>query len=226
MTTWINVARYHLVNWVTYVVAPWAILAFVFFVNLIITVFQGGPNPTKALIAIYAVFLFLGVLSIVRSLSFGLALGMSRRSYYTGTVLFVVSLAAVYGLALALLQAIERATGGWGVKMYFFQPSYIFGGAWYLTWLTSFVGLALLFIYGTWFGIVYRRWRLGGLVAFVIAQATMVLVGASVATSNHAWGSIGHFFTVLGAAGLTGVSAALTVGLLAGACTIVRRVTV
>jgi hypothetical protein len=226
MTTWINVARYHLINRVTYVVAPWVILAFVFLVNLIITVFQGGPNPTKALIAIYAVFLFLGVLSIVRSLSFGLALGMSRRSYYTGTVLFVVSLAAVYGLALALLQAIERATGGWGVQLYFFQPSYIFGGAWYLTWLTSFVGLALLFVYGTLFGIVYRRWNLGGLVAFVVAQATVVLVGASAATSNHDWGSIGRFFSRLGAAGLTGVLAALAAVLLAGAYAIVRRVTV
>jgi hypothetical protein len=130
MTTWINGARYHLVNRVTYVVAPWAILAFVFFVNLIITVFQGGPNPTKALSAIYAVFFFLGVLSIFRSLPFGLALGMSRRSYYTGTAIFAVSLAAVYGLALALLQSIERATGGWGVQMYFFEPSYIIGAGW------------------------------------------------------------------------------------------------
>lgn len=88
------------------------------------------------------------------------------------------------------------------------------------------MGLALLFIYGTWFGIVYRRWSLGGLVAFVVAQATALLVGASVATSTHAWGSIGHFFTVLGAAGLTGVLAALAVGLLAGAYAIVSRVTV
>ena len=120
MTTWINVARYHLVNRVTYVAGPWGFLAFVFFFNLLITVFQGGPNPTKALAGIYAVFFFVGVLSIVRSLPFGLALGVSRRSYYTGTVLLALSLAGVYGLALALLQAVERATGGWGVQMHFF----------------------------------------------------------------------------------------------------------
>jgi hypothetical protein len=166
------------------------------------------------------------VLSIVRSLPFGLALGVSRRSYYTGTAAFAVSLAAVYGLALALLQSIERTTGGWGVQMYFFEPSYIFGGRWYLTWLTSFVGLAFLFIYGTLFGIVYRRWNLTGLVAFVVVQATVVLVGVSVATSTHGWGSIRHFLHVLGAAGLTGVLAALAVALLAGGYASVRRVTV
>jgi hypothetical protein len=112
MTTWINVARYHLINRVAYVLAPWGILAFAFVVNLIITAVQGGPNPTKAL---------------------------SRRTYYTGTALLALSLAAVYGLALTLLQAIERATGGWGVQMRFFQVSYIFTGRWYLTWATSFV---------------------------------------------------------------------------------------
>ncbi len=85
---------------------------------------------------------------------------MSRRSYYyTGTALLAVTLAAA-GLALTVLQAIERATGGWGVAMHFFRVSYILDGPWYLTWLTSFVALALLFVYGMWFGIVYRRWNL------------------------------------------------------------------
>jgi hypothetical protein len=34
---------------------------------------------------------------------------------------------------------------------------YILAGPWYLTWLTSSVLLILMFIYGMWFGIVYRR---------------------------------------------------------------------
>jgi hypothetical protein len=226
MNTWINVARYHLIDRKGYLAAPWAILAFVFLVNLIITEVQGGPNPTKALIAIYAVFLFLGVVSIARSLPFALALGVSRRSYYTGTSLLAASLASVYGLILTLLQAIERATGGWGVQMHFFQVSYIFTGPWYLTWATSFVGLTLLFVYGMWFGIVYRRWNVIGLAAFIVAQATVVLAGASIATGTDAWKSIGHFFTALGAGGLTGALAALAAALFAGGSVAIRRVTV
>lgn len=85
---------------------------------------------------------------------------MSRRAYYAGTALPAVALAAVYGLALAVLQAIEQATGGWGANLYFFRVSYILTGPWYLTWLTSFVPLTLMFVYGMWFGLVYRRWNL------------------------------------------------------------------
>jgi hypothetical protein len=65
-----------------------------------------------------------------------------------------------------------------------------------------------------------------GLAVFVVAQATVVLAGVSVASGTNAWRSIGHFFTVLGAAGLTGVLAALAAALLAGGYAAIRRITV
>ncbi|HVA22579.1 MAG TPA: ABC transporter permease, partial [Candidatus Micrarchaeia archaeon] len=173
MTTWIRVARYHLVDPIAYLVGPWAILAFVFLVNLVITAVQGGPNPTKALAVVFLYFFAIGILSISRSLPFGLALGVSRRSYYTGTVLLVAGLAAVDGLALTLLQVAERATGGWGLSLHFFQVSFILAGPWDLTWLTSSVGLVLLFLYGQWFAIVRRRWNAFGTVAFIIGQVAV-----------------------------------------------------
>jgi hypothetical protein len=80
MSTTIKVARYHLIFPIILVVAPWALLAFTFAVNLIITVIQGGPNPTKALAAIFAVMVFAGVLTMTRSLPFALTLGATRRS--------------------------------------------------------------------------------------------------------------------------------------------------
>jgi hypothetical protein len=219
MSSWITVARYHLVDRRLYVWAPWGLLAFVFLVNLIITEVQGGPNPTKALAGIYAVFLFVGVLSIIRSLPFGLALGVSRRSYYLGTALLAVACAVLYGLVLSLLQAIERATNGWGVELHFFQVAYFFPGPWYLTWLTSLVALSLVFVYGMCIGIVLRRWDTSGLLVFVAVQAAVVLAGAR-------WGAVSHFVTGLSAAGLTGVLTALAVALLAGGFVMFRRITV
>lgn len=219
-------ARYHLVDPIAYVVMPWAILAFVFIINLVITAAQGGPDPTKALVVIYLYFFALGILSIGRSLPFGLAIGMSRRSYYTGTALLAVALAAADGLGLALLQVAERATGGWGVTMHFFQVSYILAGPWYLTWLTSSVGLALLFAYGMWFGIVHRRWNRIGLVAFIVGQVAVIRVWILVAALGHSWPGVGHFFAAPGAAGLTRVLGALAVVLLVGGFAMMRRVTV
>ena len=48
-------------------------------------------------------------------------------------------------------------------------------GPWYATWLTSFVGLSALFVYGMWYGIVNRRWGTLGLLAFVAVQVLVAL---------------------------------------------------
>ena len=120
----------------------------------------GQEFPTSGAIR---VFLFVcGALSMTRSLPFGLMLGVSRRSYYLGTALLIVLLGAVYGLALTVLQAVERATAGWGLGVHFFRVPWIMDGPWYQTWLTSFVLLVLFFLYGMWYGLVYRRWNVPG----------------------------------------------------------------
>jgi hypothetical protein len=229
-STVVKVARLHLVDRFSFTGLPWVILAFDFLVGLVIAASLGGsrttPVPTGALAAIYVIFLIVGALTIFRSLPFALALGVSRRSYYAGTALMAVCLAAVYGLALAVLQVLERVTGGWGVGLRFFRVAYILPGPWYLTWLTSFVGLALMFVYGMWIGLVYRRWNLPGLLAFTGAQVIAALLLVVIGTSAHAWTAIGHFFTTISAAGLTGLLAALTVALLAGGFVTIRRVTV
>ncbi|MGA7418274.1 MAG: hypothetical protein WB765_20440 [Acidimicrobiales bacterium] len=230
MTTLLNVPRYHLVQRFNYVELPWAILAFVFLIDVVILALTpAGHDPNRYVGGLGSIFVFvfiLGLQSVARSLPFGLALGASRRSYYLGTGLLAVSLAAVYGLAIVVLQAVERATGGWGMNMGFFRVPYILQGSWYLTWLTSFVVFTLLFAYGMWFGLVYRRWSLPGLVGFLAGQVTVLVAGALAATWTHAWHDIGHFFTSLSAAGLTGLLAALAAVLLAGGYATMRRVAV
>lgn len=229
-STWIKVARYHLVDRFSLTIGPWIIIVFDFVVFLAIVAMMGSArypqSQSGALAAIYVVFVVIGARSVFRSLPFGLALGMSRRSYYAGTTLLAIVLAAVDGLALALLQAIERATNGWGMTLHFFRIPFLFSGPWYLTWLTSFVGLTLMFVYGMWFGLAYRRWNLIGLLTLGAAQIIVLVGGAAVATATHAWPAVGHFFTTLSVTGLTGLLAALAAVLLAGGFTTVRRITV
>jgi hypothetical protein len=230
MNTWIKVARFHLADRLSYTALPWGVLAINLAIYLAIAAGAGGGGsvqiPSVNVGAIYLFFFLAGVLSIGRSLPFAFALGVGRRSYYAGTALLAVSLAAVYGLALAMLQVIEEATGGWRVGLHFFRVDYILPGPWYLTWLTSFVVLALMFVYGMWFGLVYRRWNLLGLLAVISALAIVLVPGVLITSHAHAWPALGHFFTTLSAAGLTGVLAALTAALLAGGYATMRRVTV
>jgi hypothetical protein len=244
VNTLVKVARYHLVQPFQYLAMKWVVLAFVFAVNLIIfvrtpvghhtaltanglvSVANTDGRSTGALSSFFILFFVLGLQSIGRSLPFGLALGVSRRSFYLGTALLAVGLACADGLALTALQAIERATGGWGAHIGFFRVAYLLNGPWYLTWLTSFVGLTLLFAYGMWFGVVCRRWGLTGTLVFIAAQVTVLLAVALVVTWAHGWAGVGHFFTGLTAAGLTGLLAVLAVALLAGGRATIRHVTV
>ncbi len=159
MKTLVNVARYHMVDRVTYLALPWGIMLFSFLVNLVIAALLPSPQDsyTGGLASIYAFLLVCGALSMTRALPFGLMLGLGRRGYYLGTALLIVALGAVYGLGLTVLQAVERATGRWGVTLHFFRVPWIMDGPWYLTWLTSFVLLVLFFLYGMWYGLVHRR---------------------------------------------------------------------
>ena len=83
-----------------------------------------------------------------------------------------------------------------------------------------------MFVYGIWFGLVFQRWSLIGLGVFVGAQVIVLTAGALAVTGTDAWPSVGHFFTTFSAAGLTGVLAALAVGLAAAGLAMIRRATV
>jgi hypothetical protein len=227
MSTWIKVARYQMVQRFNYVTLPWAALALLFAAQLaVITMLGMHDARLTGLVSIYAVFFIVGVSTVARSLPFGLALGLSRRSYYLGTVLLALTLTALDGLLLAGLQEIERATGGWGLGMFFFRVEYVLDGPWFLTWLTSFVALTLAFVYGLWWGLVYLRWRRMGRRVFLVAQILALLAVGLTADRFAAWPNIGRFFTDLTALGLTGVLAAATAALLVGGYATIRRVAV
>jgi hypothetical protein len=230
MKVWLEICRFHLLQRMNYFVLPLAILGFGFLVDVIVLkLTPAGHSPNRwvgGLGAIYVLVFVLGVQSVAKSLPYALSLGITRRAYYIGTALLAAAFGATYGLLIALGQVIERATDGWGFKMAFFRVPYILNGAWYLTWLTAGVVLALLFVYGTWFGLAYRRWGLVGAISLGAAQIALFAVGAALVTWTSAWTSLGHFFTTLSAAGLTGLFVALAVTLGVGALTTIRRVTV
>jgi hypothetical protein len=229
MNTLVNVARYHLVDRLTWLAMPWAILGFSFLVNVVIS--ASAPVPpngiyTGGLASLYIFLLICGALSMSRSLPFGLMLGVSRRTYYLGTGLLVLVTGVVFGLALTLLQVVERASNGWGLKLHFFRVPWIMDGPWYQTWLTSFVLLVLFALYGVWYGLVSRRWNVPGLVTFIAAQVVVALLAVVAISATHDWSAAGHFFTTLTALALTGVLAVVAAAMGAGGLSTIRRVTV
>jgi hypothetical protein len=217
MSTLVKVSRYHLIQRFNYLELPWLILGFVFVVDLLILKLTPAGHTNLRFVgglgSMVVLLFVLGLQSVAQALPFGLTLGASRRTFYLGTALLAVGIGVAMGLGVTVLQALERATGGWWISMGFFRVPYLLDGPWYQTWLTALVALTLAFVYGMWFGLVFRRWGLVGLVAFLAGQITVLVAGAIVTTWAHAWSSVGHFFTTLSATGLTGLLALVVVTL-------------
>ena len=229
MNTLVNVGRYHLVDRITWLALPWGIMAFSFLVNIgVALAVPASPDGiyTGGLVSLYIFMLLCGSLSMTRSLPFGLMMGISRRTYYAGTALLVLTLGVVYGLGLTLLQLIERATNGWGLNLHYFRIPWILNGPWYETWLTSFVLLVAFVLYGMWYGLVFRRWSVPGLVAFIAAQILVALLAVIAVSATGSWSGVGHFFTTVTALAVTGVLAVIALAMGFGGLTTLRRVTI
>jgi len=121
----------------------------------------------------------------------------------------------------------ERATGGWGLSVNFFRVPWILDGPWYQTWLTSFLLLVLFFLYGMWYGLVYRCWSLPGLAAFIAAQILVGVLVVVVLAVTHNWLAFDHFFnSTLTLPTLLAVLVTVAVLLGLGGFTTMRRVTI
>jgi hypothetical protein len=227
MNTWVKVARFNLMRPANYLLLP-CILPLSFAVGAVTAGRGRGHDASGYLLSFFICFALQGAQTVGQSLPFGLTLGASRRSFYFGTALLGMALALVSGLVLTALQAIEGATGGWGLSMHFFRVPHLLNGPWYATWLTSAVLLFALFVYGMCYGTLYSRWGLLGTLVFIAVQALVVVAAVAGGTfeHEHVRSAAGGSFAGQTAMGRTGVIAALAVLLLAGGRATIRRATV
>ena len=230
MTNTFKVARLHLVDRFGYTWLVWGVLAFTFLVNwalfAVIGPTESDGSYTGALLSIYIFMIVIGVQAAVRFLPFAFTLGVSRRTYYLGTIALIVGLNAVNAVLLTLLWRLELATDGWGIQMHFFQVPWILWGPWYKVLVTNFVLLSLTFLMGMWFGLIYRRFALIGTLIFSGAL-TLVVVGAVlVITWRQWWPQVGHFLANLDPLGITGLIAICAAIVAVGGYGTIRRITV
>ncbi len=225
-----NVARLHLVDRFSYTWLVWGVLAFTFVVNYAIFATIGPTETdgsyTGALLSIYIFMIVIGVGAAVKFLPFAFTLGVSRRTYYLGTVALVVGLCAIYSVGLTALWWLEQLTDGWGIQMHFFQVPWVLWGPWYQVLITNFVLLSLTFLTGMLFGLIYRRFALVGTLIFSGAVTLVIVAAALIVTWQQWWPRVGDFLTNVNLVQLSGLLAivALIVGF--GGYGTIRRITV
>lgn len=199
-------ARVHAANPWTTVYSPWLILLAVFALNYaiwraILLAADGRPLPDSAFTQnggvswVFVYMLVVAVQAMNQTFSFVVGLGTTRRDFYLGSAATFVGLSTMYGVGIALLAWVERATNGWGVNGAFFAPWGLSAlPIWELAVMNT---LALLFMFfaGTAFAAVFMRWGPTGLVMAFVVLALAIVVAVFGITTTESWTAVGNFFT-------------------------------
>jgi hypothetical protein len=208
---------------------PLVIMGTAFVVNVLLFAAIGDAVDapiTGALASIYIVQFIVCWQGLYQFFSFAVGLNASRRAVYGGTVLVTLGQSVFFGLVLYSLAAIERATGGWGINLAFFDPLPVTHSPSPVTIFVYAVPMVLMSSLGLFCGAVNRRW--GGTGIFLLAIAGTLVFGGAAAliTLLDWWPAILSWFAAQSglsmAAGWPLIPAALAI---AGGYAVLRRAT-
>lgn len=130
-----------------------------------------------------AVFSYLGPLmgfgftTMGQYFALATGLGLTRREFAAGTVLVFLFQALVFATATAVGKAVEVATGGWGLSIRFFNVHFTGTGPVWVTFLQTFLLIAMLMFVGAAIMTAFLRWGQTFLWLFFIVLA---LIGVAV----------------------------------------------
>src|SRR4028119_1863420 len=141
-------ARLHSMNPALTVGIPWGVVTLSFVINLALwgTIGIGEESPgavTGGVLSLYVTVLVVFIQSVTGLMPFAMGMSLSRRTFYLGTALAALGTALAYGAVLsglptvaprparsrasaaapAGLPTVDRAPGGWGVRLAFGAPA-------------------------------------------------------------------------------------------------------
>jgi len=223
-------ARLHLIHPLVGLGVPWLVVGISFAINWLIWDFADMQNQvddggfTGGVLSLYITVAIVFVQAVTQMLPFAMAMSLSRRTFYLGTALTGVVQAVLYGVALALLVAIEGASNGWGVGLHFWAPAGLDVDNFALQVLVSGAPMLAFIACGAGIGVVHKRWGTAGTWGLIISSLVVFGGFAVVVTALGAWLQVGQWFADRSVVTLTvGLPAALTVVLAGLTWTSLRR---
>jgi len=216
----IKVARMQLINKATFIGIPLMILGASFLFTLSIwwlvrrnggdgELYGGGAQAPMWY------FLALGIQALTVTFPFSMAMSISRRTFYLGTVALFSVCALILSVFYYLMGLLEVATGGWGTGGQFFALRWIADNSAPVQILFYFVLMVLLFMLGFLVATIYMRWRTTGMAVFFISLGLVVLGIIALFTFNDLWEQFWSWALTWSAAGVTlwgGLTALLMAG--------------
>jgi hypothetical protein len=174
------------------------------------TVTGGTQAPLWYLFAV-------GLQSMTLTFPFSQALSLTRKEFFTGTVLSAVFSTGGLAVLFVLLGWLEEATNGYGINAYFGYLSWVWAAGPLAAWLTYFTLGMFFYVVGFWVGTIFKRFGSVILTVCGIGVAIVLLGIVALITFTESWSDVARLVMDLKAVGLTVVGLVLTALLSVGA---------
>jgi hypothetical protein len=191
-------ARLQVVHPLVILGVPWMVVSISFAINWAVWAITGlrdepGAGFTGGVLALYITVGVVYVQAVTQLLPFAMGVSLSRRAFWLGTALVGVLQALGYGIAVAALHAIGRATDGWGVGMSFWVPTPMQVDNFFLQVLISGIPMLASIFAGMGIGVVFKRWGPNGI--WALSVLGMVFFGGLfvLLTWLRAWQDLGRW---------------------------------
>ncbi|MET7418258.1 hypothetical protein [Dactylosporangium sp. NPDC005555] len=224
------VARLHAAGRRDGLLWPLVILFLSFAVNLFVFGSMGGEigdkGVTGGLASVYFTGLAFGAVAVAQQFPFTLGMSVTRREFSAALGLFTLAQTALYAVLLVILQAIEQATGGWGLRVWFFGIGFIDRFSVPAQLLLYGVPMLLMSLIGITFGAVYVRWRTNGVFGAISVVVVVLGLTAGLITKYGHWPAVGHWLADQSALALfAGLPSIVVVALAVLSWTALRKAT-
>lgn len=183
-----SVIRLHTANKFAAIGMPFLIMGLAFAIILTIGVvarLNVGPSDLddlyEGMVWNGAVFSYLGPLmglgftAMGQYFALATGLGITRKEFTAGTSIVFVGYAALFAAVTAVGKAIEAATRGWGLSIRFFDVKYTGDGPVWLTFVQTFLLIAMVMFVGAAIMTAFLRWGQLFLWLFFLTLAVVVL---------------------------------------------------
>jgi hypothetical protein len=195
-----RLVRLQLIGWLPARSWPWSLVALSFGINLLIISNLGDEARaafwTGGLLTIYVGAFLICVFTMTQWLPFALGHSVTRSRFYWSALLVTLGQCLVFAVVLTGLQAIERATDGWGQSLEYFGPSHLVVDNVAAQLIVYFVSLVAASVWGMLWGLVHRRWGVQGVLAGLVVSLVAMFLVVVVLTRPGVWTALVDWYVV------------------------------
>lgn len=193
----LTVMKIHAKDRFSWFYLPWIILLSSFLINAVISSFVSESMITGGLSSIFVYMFVGGVVVLVQTFPFALGLSVRRSDFFSGTMLYFLSISLYTVIVLLILSFIESQVFiGWGTDLYFFHLPYVSDGMLIEQFFVFFLFVLHCFLSGFIISSLYRRFGKNGTYTFFILILMVSSIVSFLITRNQWWDDIFNWFAV------------------------------